>query len=653
MSSWPDPFRARTLVGGAAFCAALAVGAPYTRNILPSSLLDGEVLPFGVILGLLVFVGLVNPLARVLTGRNGFSPQELALLFIMGVTTTAVSTDGLAAFLIAIVAAPYYYASPENRWADFLWEYLPKWLVPSNDAGDMASFFTGLPAGEAIPWPAWLIPLLWWLSLFAATFFVCACLVVVLRKQWAEHERLTFPLMEVPLALAAAPEEGAAWPPLFRDRLFHIGFAVPFIIVTWNIGTFFSPVFPEIRVNFGWLWLARDFPPVLLFIIFPIIGFLYFVNLDVLFSVWAFFLLGVVQVGVYNRIGFTLGPADIYCSGSQAMGWQGFGAMAAMVLWGVWMARTHLLDAFRRAFARPTDYALRTTQSGEVSNLFSYRTAFLGMALGWLYILFWLRSAGMELRVGAVFVFGAYVIFLGLTRIVIQCGIVFVRSPLTAQSFTFYTLGTATIAPASMVALGLTYSWIHTVFFFMPVVAHATRLAELLRVKGRQMGLAVCFALLVAVPTTLAFHLWAGYHYGAQNFDGWAFRGGCTIPYHHIVGKIVNPFETDWPCMAFFGVGAAAFLLITQLHYRLAWWPLHPIGMTIAATHPTRMIAFSLFLAWLAKLIIIKAGGHRAYVRCKPFFLGLVVGYFAGLAISLLVDILFFGPGQGHRVYSL
>ncbi|MFQ5503060.1 MAG: DUF6785 family protein, partial [Phycisphaerae bacterium] len=135
---------------------------------------------------------------------------------------------------------------------------------------------------ESIPWSVWIIPILWWLSLFAATFFVCACLVVILRKQWTQHERLTFPLMQTPLAMVAAPKQGALWPPMFRSRLFVIGFIVPFFIVTWNIGSYFSPVFPEIRTDFGWLLVARHFPAIRALIIFPIIGFLYFVNLDVL-----------------------------------------------------------------------------------------------------------------------------------------------------------------------------------------------------------------------------------------------------------------------------------------------------------------------------------------------------------------------------------
>ncbi len=637
--------RFRVWIAGAVFCCLLAMGAPYTRNILPSSLLDGEFLPFGVMMGLLILTGVVNPAVKGAFGRTAFTPQELVLLFIMGITTTAVSTDGLAAFLIALIAAPSYYASPENGWLDHLLPHISAWLIPANAGGEIRHFFSGLPGGGRIPWTVWAVPLFWWLSLFAATFFVCACLVVVLRKQWSEHERLTFPLMEVPLAMAAAPQGRAWWAAVFRSRLFLAGFFIPFFVVTWNIGTFFSPGFPEIRLDFGWVQIARDFPGIRTLVIFPIIGFLYFVNLGALLSVWFFYLMGVIQVGTYNRVGFQLGPADIYCSSHPSMGWQGFGAMAAMVLWGLWMARSHLGRALRQALA--------ARQPPEPADLFGYRTAFAGMIAGWGYILFWLWRAGMEALMAGIFIFAAYVIFLGLSRIVIQCGIVFVRAPLTAQSFTIGVLGSVGAPAQGMAALGLTYSWIHTVFFFMPVAAHAARAAELMKISGRTIGRALCWALAVAVPTTLIYHIAAGYYYGAENFDGWAFKAGCTIPYQSVVTKMLNPVPTNWRCLGFFAIGAAAFLSITQLHYRFAWWPLHPIGMTIAATHPTTMIAFSVFLAWLAKWIILRVGGHRAYESGKPFFIGLVAGHFAGISISLLVDILFFGPGQGHRVYSL
>ena len=639
--------RPRAYVAGALLCFALAAAAPHTRHVLRSSLLDGEFLPFGVVLGLMIVSGAVNPLAVLARGTRLFTPAELAVIFIMGLVTTAVSTDGLATFLLACIAAPYYYATPENRWAEFLFEHMPSWLVPSNADNAMGEFFQGLSPGRDLPWSVWMVPLFWWLLVFAATFFTCACIAVILHRQWAEHERLTFPLMQVPLSLAECEDSQRAAPPFARSPVFWLGFAASCLPVVWNIATYFYPVFPKISLDFEWLTLSRDFPRIRLLLLLPIIGFLYFVNLDVLLSVWAFYLLGVVQIGIYNWVGFHIGRADIYCSGSPSMGWQGFGAMAAMVLWGLWMARSHLRQAWSEGLG-----ARRDAGSGD-GRLMSYRTAWVGLVLGTTFIAVWLHASGMEWRVTALFLFAALVIFLGLTRIVVQTGIVFVRAPLTAQSFSTHALGTATISSPSLVSLGLTYSWIHTVFFFMPVVAHAARLGDLLRIPGRSLRRALLLGLLVAVPTAIAFHLLVGYRLGAQNFAGYVFRRGCTIHYDVTVRKMANPERADAARLLFFGIGAAAMLVFTQLHYRLPWWPLLPVGMTIASTWPTRMIVFSLFLAWLAKFCIVKAGGLAWYERFKPLFLGLVVGYFTGLAISLAVDLAFFGPGQGHPVYSL
>ena len=648
--------RARAFVVGAVFCCVLCVGAIHTRQVLNSSLLDGEFLPFGVILGLLLLSAGANPLSRLCRSVPAFSPQEMAIIFLMGLVTTAVSSDGLGAFLLAVIAAPHYYASPENRWSEFLFEHMPGWLAPSNADNAMGDFFAGLPTGRTIPWSVWAVPVLWWLLLFAAMFLVCACLAAILHRQWADHERLRFPLMEAPLAMCGADEERGPAPALSRNGLFWFGFGVSLFVVVWNIGRFFMPMYPEIKLDWGWLALARAFPRARLYIIVPIIGFLYFVNLDVLFSIWAFYLLGLIQVGIYNRVGFRIGRADIYCSGSPSMGWQGFGALTAMVLWGLWMARTHLRSTWRSAWGRgprPEAPAPGSHADPAGDTLLSYRFAWLGAAAGLAFLSVMLHEAGMEWSAIALFLFAAFVIFLGLTRIVVQCGIVFCRAPLTAQSFATHTLGTTNISAASMTSIALTYSWIHTVFFFMPVVAHAGRLCDVLHIPGRHMRRALLLALVVAVPTTVIYHLLAGYHYGAQNFMGWAFRGGCQIPYHHTVRKMANPESVDLKRLLFFGIGAVAMLTVTQLHYRFPWWPLHPIGMTVASTHPTRMIAFSLFLAWLLKLFIIRAGGLKWYERFKPFFLGLILGYFTGLAIAFVVDLLFFGPGQGHPLYSL
>ena len=57
-------------------------------------------------------------------------------------------------------------------------------------------------------------------------------IAVILRKQWVDHERLTYPMMQLPIAMIEDDEgpRPSLIKPLFRDWLFWAGFALPFIV---------------------------------------------------------------------------------------------------------------------------------------------------------------------------------------------------------------------------------------------------------------------------------------------------------------------------------------------------------------------------------------------------------------------------------------
>ena len=46
------------------------------------------------------------------------------------------------------------------------------------------------------------------------------------------------------------------------------------------------------------------------------------------------------------------------------------------------------------------------------------------------------------------------------------------------------------------------------------------------------------------------------------------------------------------------------------------------------------------FIAWLAKIIIIKSGGMKLYRKMMPLFLGLIAGDFLGGAVTTLIGCL-------------
>jgi hypothetical protein len=87
------------------------------------------------------------------------------------------------------------------------------------------------------------------------------------------------------------------------------------------------------------------------------------------------------------------------------------------------------------------------------------------------------------------------------------------------------------------------------------------------------------------------------------------------------------------------------------LRGRFYWFPLHPIGLAYQSTAGTSIYWFSLFIVWLAKLVILRYGGITAYRKGKPFFFGLGIGYVSAVVFSGVVDVIFF-PGEMHVVHD-
>ena len=159
-----------------------------------------------------------------------------------------------------------------------------------------------IPIGEPTPWKtllnAWTMPLFWWLSFIWTLYFVCFCIVVILRKQWVERERLAYPLMEVPQMLVANADRGL--PAILRSKLFWTGAAIPLSIVIWNIFGFFFHFFPQISWDYP-IQTIHAFPSINIRLYFPVVGFMYFANLNVSFSIWFFFLLTGISLFVLRK----------------------------------------------------------------------------------------------------------------------------------------------------------------------------------------------------------------------------------------------------------------------------------------------------------------------------------------------------------------
>ena len=616
----------------------------YSAYIVHSSRMVFAHLPMATMVVFTVLAWTLNALAGRFKPQWALSQGEMIVIFSMAWIAGAVPAANFMGLFLGGIAAPYYYASPENQWSDFLLDGLPKWAAPTNHAEQMTWFFEGKPPGTAIPWDAWFGPLVWWGSFLLALALVSVALMAILRRQWVDRERLPFPLAEAPLTMTDEDEAGRYQ--LFHSRLFWVGITIPLVVMTWNVASYFWHTFPPIPLMNTWgLPLGRGFPTLSIKLNFFVLGFAFFTNLDVLFSMWFFYALGAVQSGVFDRLGYTIGDSDIWgSSGGAALGWQAMGAFFVFTLLSVWMAREHLVEVWRKA--------MHGDENVDDSNeLISYRAAVFSGLIGSAFLFFWLWRSGMSPMVAAVFLFALILMTVGVTRFVAESGLSYARMPITPQSFTFYTVGIQQMDTSSAASLALSYSTFGLGNTFgASTLAHIAQMGARLKLKTRSLFWTTMCALVLSLAISAVFTLYLGYKHGAYNFNVYTFNSGNVVIFSNVVKKLQNPFGMSPDRLMFFGIGAFITALCSFLRYRFLWWPLSPIGLTVFTTGIMRRQVFTVFVAWLVKSLLLKIGGIRLYRQSLPLFMGLMLGYVAGIGMVFLVDMFFF-MGQGHMVH--
>ena len=91
--------------------------------------------------------------------------------------------------------------------------------------------------------------------------------------------------------------------------------------------------------------------------------------------------------------------------------------------------------------------------------------------------------------------------------------------------------------------------------------------------------------------------------------------------------------------------GFAFTALLGFLRTRFAWWPLHPVGYLMVPLVTADRMWFSIGLGWLAKVLVVRFGGSRAYVAGRSVFLGLILGDCVAAGFWLAVNVLLHAAG--------
>ena len=644
----------RSVLVGLAGAVLVNAWPTYSAYAVHSTWADFGQINIAALLPYVLLVGIVNEVLRRMSPRLALSGAEVLVVFMMLIVASTMQGEGLTGYFLGVITAPHYFASPENGWADSILRYAPKWLLVGKDASALKFFYEGLPPGETMQWHVFAVPILWWSSLFAGVYLLSCFVAIILRKQWVENERLAYPLAEIPMMLSDRSRRGGWLPDIAYNRLFWIGAGIPLGIICWNMISWFSPGFPKLPVLEGFtvfprIQFARGFPAIHAKLDPFVMSFAFLTSIEILFSLWFFHLLSVLQVGVMTQLGVNIGSADNWCSWDAATGWQSLGGFVVFVLWGLWMARQHLAAVARKALTGNGDL-------DDADELVSYRTAFFGTILCFVFCVVWLDSAGLDWPIAVLFVSALLLGYIGVAKIAAMTGLIYLRGPVTAQAVVWHVVGTANMTPGTMVGLGLT----HTFFcdakgWMMTPFVHVVRIAKSAGMGGRSrkgmfgwIGVASLVGAATAIVLVLYLSTGVGaYHFGVATFT-WSHLNIWSTVAQRVRGSFVSPFGTDWARLGFAGVGAAITTVLAFLRTRFAWWPLHPVGFAISSSYPIRDSAFGVFLVWLTKLMLFKMGGLTLYRKTIPLFVGMLVGYILGVGLGFGVDCIWF-QGAGHH----
>ena len=446
-----SPFSLKGLGIGTLLCLAIGVVAPYAAvfsyhriGFNPSS--PGALFFFACVI-------FANIAVAFLGRRLALSKPDLVLIYCMLLMAVTVPTWGLMFFLIGTLVYPFYYATPENRFEDLFFDYIPQWMVP-RDPEAIKGYYEGLPRGTPIPWEVWVEPMAWWLGLVVVMGFMLICLSGILHRQWSTHERLAYPMMQLPQGMLDGQEgAGSKIAPLFRNPVMWVGFSLPFVYLTMKGLNFHFPFLPDPDLDSDpWVLRGSVYLPVR--VVFAYIGFFYLASLDLTFSVWFFFLFYKVQEGIFKVFGVA---STERLSGYE---WppiadlvhQQTGAAIVFILFGLWSARAHLRDVMRSAW---------NPRNGvdDSEELLRYRTAVVGFLASFAAIGFWLWRSGVPGLYVPVLLVVSVVFFVLVARVVATAGVPTTRSPIVPAYFIISGFGTSMLGAKGLVALTFTFIW--------------------------------------------------------------------------------------------------------------------------------------------------------------------------------------------------
>lgn len=576
-----------------------------------------------------------NSLLRLWTPRLALSQGDLLTAYAMLAVASAITGCDLLQILMHYIGHPVWANAIRPDYSVSFLPYTPNWLTVT-DLEALKGYYNGNSSMYRLAvLRAWALPLACWMGFILLLATGMMCLNTILRRRWADQERLPFPLIQLPIEMTSPAH------PFWRNRLLWLGFALAGGIDLWNGFAFLYPMMPTVPINYlvitpyitekPWSaigWTTVSFYPIVL-------GIGCLLPMDLLFSCWFFFLFWKGQKVLANAMGWDIAPDFPYVDH------QGFGATLMIGLTTLWSARHYLRDVWRCAIGRPSEL----DDSGEAIR---YRTACIGLVLSFAGLVAFSHLAGLRLGWSLIF-FALYtMVLLTVTRIRAEFGAPvhdFINGAPEVMLTDVFGPRAFTHRDLTVMSLFYWFSKLHR-SDVMPHGMEALKLADNERVMRRTMFQAVMAALLFGAAAGFWSMLHQGYALG--NAARWGFPA-------YAGWETFNRLNTwiETPKLPNSGMGMAivagglSCLGLFLLRQTFLWWPFHPIAFAITATFQANLVWVPLLFAWILKGSILHFGGRRLYILLMPFFYGLILGQSVFGSFWSLVSVV-----TGRRMYS-
>jgi len=583
----------------------------------------------------LVLLLLMNLVIRRVSPRRVFSQAELITIYVMlNIGAALVGHDSIQ-ILVSLMPYAAYFATPANKWQALFEGGLPDWLVVKDKLA-VKHFYLGGSLYDPQTLSFWIVPVLWWSLFIVVLLMMFLCMNVLLRRQWTEREKLSYPLVQLPLEMTA---EGG---PLFREKLLWVGFVLVAILDIWNGLATLYPSIPIIPIKLGDQapnfttrpWNNIGWFPVMFYPFGVGLGML--LPVDLLFSCWFFFWTWKAQNILTAQFGLDT------VRGMPFVFEQSFGAYIGICAFAVIVSRKHFIDLIKHFFGSKPEM----DDSGEA---ISYRAAMWLLVFGGVFLYWFSHRAGLSGQMIIVFFAIYFALCIAITRM---------RAELGPPAHDLHAAGpdviiTNAVGPAHISTQELSvlslYFWFNRAYRChpMPIQLEGFKMAEPTRSSHRGLFVAMIVAAVVGTITAFWVILHLLYSRGAAS----STIGPPNVPmifgmepWNRMEGWVKNPRPGDVNRVIGTCVGFAVTMILNSLRMRLGWFPFHPVGYAVSSSWAMSNLWMCMFIAWGIKLAMLRYGGLKLYRSAVPFFLGVILGECVVGSLWTIIGIVFGVP---------